>query len=503
MEKRVILKNISCSLLLQIVTIISGFVIPKVILNYFGSDVNGLISSMNQFLNYIQLLEGGLSGVIMAALYKPLAENDTEKISAVINATRKFFRSIGIIFIVYMMIVAFVYPLFVKTGFSYAYSLSLVLVLGSNLFVQYFFSLTYKLLLNSDRKVYIVSVTQIVIVVFNMLAVVILARLFADVLIVKLASAIIYLIQPFVYGIYVNKRYSIDKTIPADNEALSQRWSGFGINLAYFVHTNTDVIILTFFSTLANVSVYAVYLMVINAMKNFVIAVSQAIVPSFGKVLVSEDNETTNEKFEIYEFGIYLITTIVFTCGMFLITPFIHVYTSNIHDANYNQYLFGYLLTIAEMIYCYRDPYVAVAYTAGHFKQVTKYAIIEVIINLTLSLALVHRLGIAGVAIGTLVSMIYRGIAHVIYIKNNILFRHPIFMVKKFIVFGGLSTTVVILSNILLNDSVSTYLGWFSLGIVEFGICLSVVGLGAFVFYRKLLKKLLGNKISKLTRLQA
>lgn len=140
------------------------------------------------------------------------------------------------------------------------------------------------------------------------------------------------MIQPIVYGRYVKKHFQIDANIEPDNEALSQRWSGFGINLAYFVHTNTDVIILTFFTTLANVSVYAVYLMVINALKNFVIAISQAIVPSFGKVIVSEGRENSNKKFELYEFGIFFVTTILFTCGMFLITPFIRVYTLDIND---------------------------------------------------------------------------------------------------------------------------------------------------------------------------
>ena len=40
----------------------------------YGSDVNGLVSSITQFLGYIALVEGGVGGVIRAALYKPLAK---------------------------------------------------------------------------------------------------------------------------------------------------------------------------------------------------------------------------------------------------------------------------------------------------------------------------------------------------------------------------------------------------------------------------------------------
>ena len=92
MEKKVVLRNIITSILLQLVTIISGFVVPKIILRKFGSDVNGLVSSVNQFLGYISLLEGGVGGVMRAALYKPLRENDTKKMNAVINAAEGFFR---------------------------------------------------------------------------------------------------------------------------------------------------------------------------------------------------------------------------------------------------------------------------------------------------------------------------------------------------------------------------------------------------------------------------
>ena len=66
-------KNLITSIFYQLVTVAYGLIVPRLVLSSFGSEVNGLTSSLSQFLNYINLLEGGLSGVIMAALYKPLA----------------------------------------------------------------------------------------------------------------------------------------------------------------------------------------------------------------------------------------------------------------------------------------------------------------------------------------------------------------------------------------------------------------------------------------------
>ena len=91
-------KNVITSILYQLVTVAYGLVVPRLVLSSFGSEVNGLTSSLSQFLNYISLLEGGLSGVIMAALYKPLANKDFAKVSGVIKAADNFFKKIALIF---------------------------------------------------------------------------------------------------------------------------------------------------------------------------------------------------------------------------------------------------------------------------------------------------------------------------------------------------------------------------------------------------------------------
>jgi K+-sensing histidine kinase KdpD len=51
-KNRVTLLNIVSNIVLQITNIITWFIIPKIILSYFGSDVNGLVSSITQFLLY-------------------------------------------------------------------------------------------------------------------------------------------------------------------------------------------------------------------------------------------------------------------------------------------------------------------------------------------------------------------------------------------------------------------------------------------------------------------
>lgn len=151
------------------------------------------------------------------------------------------------------------------------------------------------------------------------------------------------------------------------------------------------------------------------------IAVSGAVKPIFGNIIATQDEKYVNERFDYYELGMNVITTI-FSCCIVLVVPFIMQYTKGITDADYSQPI-AILMCIAEATYCYRDSFVAAAYSVGHFKQTAKYAYIEAAINITVSLSLVFALGLVGVAIGTLSAMIYRMIMQVVYVKKNIVYR--------------------------------------------------------------------------------
>ena len=490
-------RNMITSLVCQIITILNGLIVPRLILGAFGSEVNGLVASIGQFLNYITLLEGGLTGVIMAALYKPLADKDTKKVSAIVNATNQFFHRIAVIFIGYMIIVAIVYPFCVRSSFGWGYISLLVVIIGLALFIQYFFSLSLRLLINANQEGYIVYTAQIIFTLINLIFTLIVIYVYPEIHVLKIANVVAYCIQPIVFATYVNKNYKLDRSIPPDKNAISQRWAGFGQNLAFFIHTNTDVVVLTIFCTLLDVSVYSVYFMVIGSLKNLVMSISSAVVPSIGNTLAGGDITKTNEAFDIYETGINLITTFAFACGIVLIVPFVNIYTAGIVDANYIQPVFGILLMIAEAIYCYRDPYVSIAYASGKFKETSKYAYIEAISNIVISVLLVIRFGLVGVAVGTFVSMCYRLIMHVIYAKKHILYR-PI---SKFAVSFARSAIIlgisVVLAFVAIQVLPSSFGEWIVMAVAVACIVALMILVVQMVFNRKQFTALLKLMLKK------
>lgn len=151
--------SIFSSLWGQLVSILSGLILPRIFIKQFGSEIYGATTSITQFLGYIALLEGGIGGVARAALYKPLADQDDLEISKVISYILRFFRIIALIFAVYAILLAFFYHEIAKNNsMDWLFSFLLVIVIAFSSLAQYYFGIAYTVLLQADQKRYFTEV---------------------------------------------------------------------------------------------------------------------------------------------------------------------------------------------------------------------------------------------------------------------------------------------------------------------------------------------------------
>lgn len=483
--------NIIVSLLLQIVTLICGFIIPKLIITKFGSDVNGLVSSITQFLAYITLLEAGFGPVVKAALYKPIADKNKKQIENILKASEKFFRIIALIFIIYLIILSVVYPTIVNTEFAFVYTMSLVLIISISTFAEYFFGMTYKLYLQAEQETYITSIIQIIGYILNTVVIVILVEANANIHIVKLISGLIFVLRPIAQNIYVKKKYNINLKDADKQYKLKQKWDGLAQHIASVVHNNTDITILTIFAPITEVSVYSVYYLVVKGIKSIIQAFTGGIDASFGDMIAKGEKEQLNKSFKTYELFYYTITTIAYTSTIILIVPFIAVYTFGITDANYIRPLFAILLVLSEFVWAIRLPYSSITLAAGHFKETRKGAWVEAISNITISLIFVWKYGIVGVAIGTLVAMLIRTVEFVYHTNKYILERKQSESTIRFGIIAIQLIVVALLSKLLPTYEFTNYLIWIKYACMVLILTLIVVLPINIIVYKKDVKDLL------------
>ena len=491
-EKRLLLYNTISSFIFQITTIICGFILPRLILKSFGSEVNGLVNSITQFLNVIAFLELGVGAVVQSSLYKPLAEKDNDTISKVMVSAGKFFRQLARILFFYVIVLGAGYHFIANQQFGWLYTAGLIGAMSISAFAQYYFGVVDRLLLTADQRGYIQYTAQTATLILNTVACVILIHMGASIHLVKLTTSLIYLLRPLFLRAYVERHYRINRRITYTEEPIQQKWNGVAQHVAAVILDGTDNIVLTIFSTLSNVSVYSVYNLVIYGVKQLFMSMTNGVQSLLGELWAKQELDRLRNAFGWFEWAIHTGTVFVFGCTGMLILPFVRVYTLGITDVDYVQPLFAALIVIAHAGHCLRLPYNMMILAGGHYKQTQRNYIVAAVLNVIVSIATVKIWGLIGVALGTLVAMMYQTIWMALYNSQNLI-SWPFRNFAKQLLVDLISVGAGVLVCRMYRIGRLSYFSWFVLALqvaLTWGAIQVVVNL---IFYPSKLKNLFGR----------
>lgn len=484
MKSRLLFYNSISPLIYQVTTIICGFILPRLILGHFGTEVNGLVNSITQFLGIIAFLELGVGTVVQSSLYKPLADNDNVTVSKVITSADKFFRHLGYILAIYVIVMLFYYPYLVKQNFSFTFTATLIIAISVRSFAQYFFGIVNRLLLLADQKAYIQYIAQTLAVITNTLGCYILIAFDCSVQVVYGMTSVIFFLQPLAIHIYIKKHYALNRKIHYDVEPIKQKWNGIAQHIAAVILTGSDTVILTVFSSLVNVSIYAVYYLPMSGSRLIIMSMISGIMALIGNLWAKQELKDLRKVFAWTEWLIHTGTTLIFTLTAVLIVPFVQVYTHGVSDANYIQPLFGVLLVAANSGHCLRLPYNIMILAAGHYKQTQHNYIIAAVMNIAISIIAVKQFGLIGVTLGTLAAMVYQTVWMAWYNSKNFIQWSMRNFFKQMAV-NGVSAVSIFTVTSYFNMTGVSYLGWVVLAIKATVCGVFVVFLINYIFYKE------------------
>ena len=461
MRKKKLAKNTVSSLIFQITTVICGFILPRLILTTFGSEVNGLVNSITQFLHVIAFLELGVGAVVQSSLYKPLADKDNKKISEIVVSANRFFQKLAIILLIYIFILFFAYPVIARQNFGFIYT------------------------------------SQTITLILNTFACYVLIKFGASIHMVKLTTSLIYLVRPLFLHWYVNRNYNVDRKIKYDKEPIEQKWNGVAQHVAAVVLDSTDNIVLTVFASLSDVSIYSVYNLVLAGVKQLFLSMTNGFQSLIGELWAKQELDELRKTFGWTEWVLHTCSVFVFGCTGMLIVPFVRVYTDGVQDANYIQPLFAALITLAHAGHCLRLPYNIMILAAGHYKQTQHNYIIAATINIIISIIMVWRFGLIGVAIGTLVAMLYQTVWMAVYDSKNLI-KWPLKIFIKQVVVDAICVAGGILCTFKLELQHLNYFSWVVLSVKIAVIWLLVISLVNTLFYKDKMQKICDKTIGRL-----
>lgn len=428
------LLNIITGLFSQAITIGLGILIPRLVLVNLGSEANGLLNSINQVLVYAGLLEAGVGLATTQALYGPLARFDINAINGIMSATNKYYKKTGVIYLGVVLGISLIYPYFIKSSYSETIVFGVIILSGLPSAINYYFQGKYKLLLNADGRSYIITNVSLVIYIFSSISKIALLLMGFDIVALQVMYLFFNIIQMGFYLVYIRKNYTwLNVNSTPNYKSIAQKGAVMVHQISGLVFSNTDMILLSIFCGLKVVSVYSMYVLLFGMIGTLIQTVNSGVMFVLGQTYNSDKKRfiPLHDSFELYNMA---LTFSLFCIANIFILPFMRLYTAGVEDINYVDRLLPYLFIATYLLENGRISSMKVINYAGHFRQTRHHALIEMGINLLVSIIGANIWGIYGVIWGTIAALLFRANAMIIYASKKLLNRSCWITYKRWLI---------------------------------------------------------------------
>ncbi|MBM7709066.1 hypothetical protein [Enterococcus lemanii] len=478
--------NLGTSLLLSLITAISGLILPKLFIVSYGSTINGLISSVKQFIVYLSLVEAGIGYASIAMLYSPVRLDDKNKINSILSTAKKHYSDSGKLFFLLIISLSIIYPLIVLNQISWITGFFMVLVLGLGSVVEFFVIGKYRVFLTAIQKGYIIYLVQTIGVIINILVTITLVNLNINLILVQLIATSIYSLRFVFLKVYIQKNYKwVDYTTSSNEILIKDKKEVLIHQVVNLILVNLPIIFITIFLGLKEVSVFTIYLLVHNMIVMVLSVFMTGFQSIFGDIIAENNVDTLKKNFHLFEWLFYSLTSIIYVCTTLLYIPFITIYTSGISDENYIRPTIAILFIFIGVLHNLRVPYMSILNSAGLFKETKNSAILEAILSLLISLLLINRFQIEGVLLGWLIAHLYRLIKLIKQISIEYIYKSCVPTLKLIVINFCSSLLSYCVCKLFEMPKILNYSTFFYNGIIYFCVVSLIFLLLNYFFYKE------------------
>lgn len=479
MRTKLSIYNSMSAIFLQLINLGINFVLPVIIITEYGSSLNGLVSNIRQLVIYLSIVEGGLAGAAVFALYKPLANKEHSVVNGILSAANKFYNISGYIFSSLVLISVVIYPLVLKNDSINAFTISsLVFIIGVSGTLEFFVVGKYKVLLTADQHSYVISLIQSIAVLLNAVIIVILAKMHMNIVLVQAIALASFFLRSYLYAFYCKRHYTFLDTVaePLTNP-MSKRWDVLFLNILGVVTMATPTQVVTFMFGFIEMSVFSVYNLVFSGVLALLSTFSSGLSATFGDMIAKEQSDSFQKAYSQYEFLFYILLGVFYSCAAILVMPFMEIYTKNFHDANYLRPVLALMFALSGLIYNLKTPQGMLVISAGLYRETRVPTMTQAILNIVFSILLAFKFGLVGVILGQIVSNLYRTVELAIFIPKHVTklpMIHSFRRILRTLMLFGASVAPPLL---LLDITASNYVEWLFKAILT-GIWCVVVYVG-------------------------
>ncbi len=416
-------RNIGWGLLEKIVQIVLPFVTRTLILKLIGEKYLGLNSLFTSIISVLNLADLGFGVAITYSMYKPIAENDFDKLNALLNYYRKIYRIIGVIVLaVGLGLMPFLDSLIsgeVPSDISIHLLFAIYL---ANAVLSYWLFAYKKSLLHACHRDDVVNKISLTLTTLQYGLQIALLYIFDNYYIYIIVLPIITLINNVATGIITKKLYpnlyckgSVDKETSKD---IKKRVSGAFIGKVCGTTRNSlDSVFISAFLGLSLVAIYGNYFYILTALHSVLNIITVSMSGGVGNSIAKETEEKNYKDFNRFTF-LYSWLSGWFACCMICIyQPFMRIWVGeSLMLEEHTMILFGVYLYVM----CSSDIKNVYYTAAGLWWEGRFRAILEVAVNFVLNIVGAKFFGIFGIIMATIITMIFINFLY----GAQILFKH-------------------------------------------------------------------------------
>lgn len=445
-------RNSAIGLISQLSCTIINFIVRTVFIYTLNNEylgVNGLFTNILTLLNFAEL---GIGNAIIYSMYKPVSENDQTKIKALMNLYKKVYTLIGLfILIIGLFIIPFI-KFIIKDPPKIEENLILIylLYLLDTVF-SYFYSYKRSLLL-AHQKAYLNNLYELLTVILKSVIQIIVLMITKN----YILYLFIYVISTLATNILISKK--ADKLYPeiknTENERLTKEevkkiFSNVKSLILYkigkTVNSGTDNIVISSLIGITQVGLYSNYSLIISAVKYAFMTMLNGFTGSVGNLNTLDDIKRRKKILEQLLFISVWIFGFASICLLILLKPFISLWIGSKYLLNDSV-----VLVIVLIFYIEGTSFIARTYrdTCGLFKEGRFAPLLGAILNITLSMVLGTKIGLIGIFLATVISMVTSTLWYNPYvIYKNVFQQAPTRYYLKYIIY----TLVVFINYLVCN----------------------------------------------------
>ena len=417
-------KNLIFNVIKYVTNLMLQFVLRTVLIYYMGAEFLGLNGLFTNIFSFLNLAELGIGSAIVFSMYKPIADNDIEKVKSLQNLYKKFYIIISII----VGVIGLAITPFIK------YLMNGGVTVDINIYVLYLMYLAYtlvgywsahkrSLLFAYQRNDIENKIKTICIIAMSIIQIVVL-MIFKNYYLYFSISILFTLIECACIHSVANKLYPEinGKSQPLDEKTkkeITKNVTALSMHkIGSAVVFSTDSILISTFLGVVILGAYSNYFLITSSIVSIFAVIINALIASAGNLVASSSVDYVFERYKKINFMFSYLTSFSTICLIILFQPFIKIWTGG------GEFLLNYSTVILISLSFY---FTRMRCGVGIFKDATGLywqnkwqPIVEAIVNLVVSIVLVKLIGINGIFIGTIVSTLVAPF----WVEPYVLYKH-------------------------------------------------------------------------------